>query len=240
MSAKRQITPHELEVIRRGVDRAWLQWIEKHEPRWCGGEMVRWGHLGHRLLDDERRSKAQIKRGKQIARRTLNGMRIQDKMNWLVYGDILALLPSEEWASREALRTQLAFRVLTGRAATDSPSVKDALDEAWSEHDLGFTRLIAHVAQYGAAVFPSMTKLEWLFLTHWDYPQNGRPELFRLTEEGLWEVCHAIASVKLTVAAIIKARQRLHLPYFKRCKLRVIKLEGGGLSFAPRQRFVHH
>ena len=74
---------------------------------------------------------------------------------------------------------------------------------------------------------PDRNRLIKFLLSHWAASRDGLPELFYLTPESLVVVCnHCLGVEYYTADALVKLRQRLKLPPFKRCKLQARVIDG--------------
>lgn len=105
--------------------------------------------------------------------------------------------------------------------------VRDAVNAALDRDDRRFFKRLGRALSCPPGRTPvlSLPKLAQFVASHWAESKGELPELYRLTPDGLTEVCkHRLGNEQITRDQVVKLRQRLGLLPFKRAKLDVIRV----------------
>ena len=123
----------------------------------------------------------------------------------------------------------LQKRMLFSLMCSESPDVRlepipSVITKAVQDNDLSFFVELGHVLETREATLkdykkpwldrPEPSRLVEFLLNYWAEPRDGLPELFRLTREGLAEVCNYRLKSNYSDDAVQKWRQRLGLKVF--------------------------
>ncbi len=267
MSAPRDITPAELEAISRKVDRAWFKalfglylsaqirkrvWGIKpifynHGRGLSGRAGIRdreWEHWCNGLFNE-----MFVPSGCFL---TIGEFLEDGRSEDVVYGTVYPFVERPLWhdpidlKATEAER-RLLFRLRVGRLHQNQDVVWDTARRSEDPEFLHHLAKIKRALKTEETFLPSvifgsesLSRLQRLLLTRWDFSPDDVPPLMRLLPRERTEMCRRLLNLpSLTDFQVDQTRKRLGLPSLLTAKLK-LRVTANGIKAERFKRSLHH